>query len=235
MEYTRLGSSGLEVSRITVGCMSWGDGGIGRPRGRSDESFAEQTVRAALDAGVNFFDTANVYSGGTSEEYTGRSLWKHVDREDVVLATKVFMPMRPGPNGRGLSRKAILQEIDASLSRLGTDYVDLYQIHRWDPMHPGRGDHGGAARRREGGQGALSRGVVDVCLAVRQGAARGAQPRLDAVRVHAEPLQPDLPRGGAGDASALPGPGRRGHPVEPAGPRPPHAGLGHPDGALGHR
>ena len=135
MEYTRLGSSGLEVSRITVGCMSWGDGGIGRPWTR-DESFAEQTVRSALDAGVNFFDTSNVYSGGTSEEYTGRSLWKHVDREDVVLATKVFMPMRPGPNGRGLSRKAILQEIDASLSRLGTDYVDLYQIHRFDPMTP---------------------------------------------------------------------------------------------------
>jgi aryl-alcohol dehydrogenase-like predicted oxidoreductase len=135
MEYTRLGRTGLEVSRITVGCMSWGDGGTTRPWTR-DEAFAEETIKAALDAGVNFFDTANVYSGGTSEEYTGRSLWKHTDREDIVLATKVFMPMRPGPNGRGLSRKAILQEIDASLSRLGTDYVDLYQIHRFDPMTP---------------------------------------------------------------------------------------------------
>jgi 1-deoxyxylulose-5-phosphate synthase len=135
MEYTRLGSSGLEVSRITVGCMSWGDGGVGRPWTK-DEAFAEETIKAALDAGVNFFDTANVYSGGSSEEYTGRSLWKHTDREDVVLATKVFMPMRPGPNGRGLSRKAILQEIDASLTRLQTDYVDLYQIHRFDPMTP---------------------------------------------------------------------------------------------------
>jgi aryl-alcohol dehydrogenase (NADP+) len=135
MDYTRLGSSGLEVSRITVGCMSWGDGGSARPWTR-DEAFAEETIKAALDAGINFFDTANVYSGGTSEEYTGRSLWKHTDREDVVLATKVHGRMRPGPNGAGLSRKSILQEIDASLSRLETDYVDLYQIHRWDPKVP---------------------------------------------------------------------------------------------------
>ena len=135
MEYTRLGNTGLEVSRITVGCMSWGDGGTQRPWVR-DEAFAEETIKAALDAGINFFDTANVYSGGTSEEYTGRSLWKHAAREDVVLATKVHGRMRPGPNGAGLSRKAILHEIDASLSRLETDYVDLYQIHRWDPDVP---------------------------------------------------------------------------------------------------
>ncbi|MCY7401828.1 MAG: aldo/keto reductase [Nocardioides sp.] len=93
-------------------------------------------MKAALDAGINFFDTANVYSQGTSEESTGRSLWKHAAREDVVLATKVHGRMRPGPHGAGLSRKAILQEIDASLTRLGTDYVDLYQIHRWDPNVP---------------------------------------------------------------------------------------------------
>jgi aryl-alcohol dehydrogenase (NADP+) len=135
MEYTRLGDSGLQVSRITIGCMSWGDGGNDRPW-LKDEAFAEQTIRSALDAGINFFDTANVYAAGTSEEYTGRSLWKHADREDVVLATKVFNRMRPGPNGAGLSRKAILQEIDASLARLGTDYVDLYQIHRFDPETP---------------------------------------------------------------------------------------------------
>jgi aryl-alcohol dehydrogenase-like predicted oxidoreductase len=135
MDYTRLGDSGLQVSRVTVGCMSWGDGGPDRPWTK-DEAFAEQTIKAALDAGINFFDTANVYSAGTSEEYTGRSLWKHTDREDVVLATKVFNRMRPGPNGAGLSRKAILQEIDASLARLGTDYVDLYQIHRFDPETP---------------------------------------------------------------------------------------------------
>ena len=208
MQYTRLGNTGLEVSRITVGCMSWGDGGVGRPWTR-DEAFAEETIKAALDAGINFFDTANVYSGGTSEEYTGRSLWKHAAREDVVLATKVHGRMRPGPNGAGLSRKAILQEIDASLARLETDYVDLYQIHRWDPTRADRGDHGGAARRGEGRQGPLPRGVVDVRLAVRQGPARRRDARLDAVRLHAEPLQPDLPRGGAGDAPALPGPGRR--------------------------
>ncbi|HET7430901.1 MAG TPA: aldo/keto reductase [Nocardioides sp.] len=135
MEYTRLGDSGLQVSRVTVGCMSWGDGGPDRPWTK-DEAFAEQVIAAALEAGVTFFDTANVYSAGTSEEYTGRALWKHADREDVVLATKVFNRMRPGPNGAGLSRKAILQEIDASLSRLGTDYVDLYQIHRFDPETP---------------------------------------------------------------------------------------------------
>jgi aryl-alcohol dehydrogenase (NADP+) len=135
MEYTTLGDTGLEVSRITVGCMSWGDGGQSRPWTK-DEAFAEETIKAALDAGINFFDTANVYSSGTSEEYTGRSLWKHTDREAVVLATKVFSRMRPGPNGAGLSRKAILQEIDASLARLGTDYVDLYQIHRFDPATP---------------------------------------------------------------------------------------------------
>jgi aryl-alcohol dehydrogenase-like predicted oxidoreductase len=135
MEYTRLGDSGLQVSRITVGCMSWGEGGQGRPWVR-DEAFAEETIKAALDAGINFFDTANVYSAGTSEEYTGRSLWKHADRADVVLATKVNGRMRPGPNGAGLSRRAILREIDASLTRLGTDYVDLYQIHRFDPETP---------------------------------------------------------------------------------------------------
>src|SRR4051794_17024811 len=135
MEYTRLGDSGLQVSRITIGCMSWGNGGNDRPWLR-DEAFAEQTIGSALDAGINFFDTANVYAAGTSEEYTGRSLWKHADRADVVLATKVFNRMRPGPNGAGLSRKAILQEIDASLTRLDTDYVDLYQIHRFDPATP---------------------------------------------------------------------------------------------------
>jgi aryl-alcohol dehydrogenase (NADP+) len=135
MEYVRLGRTGLQVSRVAVGCMSWGEGPAGR-RWTKDEAFAEEIIRSALEAGVNFFDTANTYAGGTSEEYTGRSLWKHTDREDVVVATKVFGRMRPGPNGAGLSRKAILQEIDASLTRLGTDYVDLYQIHRFDPSTP---------------------------------------------------------------------------------------------------
>jgi 1-deoxyxylulose-5-phosphate synthase len=135
MRYLTLGNTGLQVSAVTLGCMSWGDSAAGRPWVK-DESFARETIRAALEAGINFFDTANVYSAGTSEEYTGRALKEYADREDVVLATKVHGRMRPGPNGAGLSRKAILQEIDASLTRLGTDYVDLYQIHRWDPAVP---------------------------------------------------------------------------------------------------
>ncbi|MGN6780493.1 MAG: aldo/keto reductase [Marmoricola sp.] len=136
MRYARLGDSGLQVSAITVGCMSWGDPARGGHPWVKDEEFARDTIRAALEAGVTFFDTANVYSGGSSEEFTGRALAEYADREDVVIATKVHGRMRPGPNGAGLSRKAILHEIDASLRRLGTDYVDLYQIHRWDPETP---------------------------------------------------------------------------------------------------
>jgi 1-deoxyxylulose-5-phosphate synthase len=135
MRYLNLGNTGLKVSAVTLGCMSWGDTSHGRAWAK-DESFAHETIKAAIDAGINTFDTANVYSAGTSEEYTGRALKAYADREDVVLATKVHGRMRPGPNGAGLSRKAILQEIDASLARLGTDYVDLYQIHRWDPETP---------------------------------------------------------------------------------------------------
>jgi aryl-alcohol dehydrogenase-like predicted oxidoreductase len=135
VRYLNLGNTGLQVSAVTLGCMSWGDTAAGRAWAK-DESFAHETIKAALDAGINFFDTANVYSAGTSEEYTGRALKAYADRDDVVLATKVNGRMRPGPNGAGLSRKAILHEIDASLSRLGTEYVDLYQIHRWDPNVP---------------------------------------------------------------------------------------------------
>jgi len=116
--------------------MSWGIPERGGHPWAKDEDFARQTIRAALEAGVNFFDTANVYSGGSSEEFTGRALREYAVREDYVLATKVHGRMRPGPNGAGLSRKAILQEIDHSLTRLGTDHVDLYQIHRWDPETP---------------------------------------------------------------------------------------------------
>jgi aryl-alcohol dehydrogenase-like predicted oxidoreductase len=136
MRYERLGATGLEVSAVTVGCMSWGDPGRGGHSWVKGEDFARETIRTALEAGINFFDTANVYSAGTSEEFTGRALKEYAPREDVVLATKVHGRMRPGPNGAGLSRQAILHEIDASLTRLGTDYVDLYQIHRWDPATP---------------------------------------------------------------------------------------------------
>jgi len=135
MRYVNLGNTGLQISAVTLGCMSWGDASLGR-RWVLDEKAADQIIGQALDAGITTFDTANVYSAGTSEEYTGRALWSKAKREDIVLATKVHGRMRPGPNGAGLSRKAILHEIDASLTRLGTDYVDLYQIHRWDPSVP---------------------------------------------------------------------------------------------------
>ena len=136
MEYTRLGSTGLEVSRICLGCMSFGIPGRGNHEWTLDEEKARPIIRQALDAGVNFLDTANVYSDGTSEEIVGKVLAEHGRRDEVVLATKVNGRMHPGPNGAGLSRKAIMGEIDASLRRLGTDYVDLYQIHRFDRQTP---------------------------------------------------------------------------------------------------
>jgi aryl-alcohol dehydrogenase-like predicted oxidoreductase len=133
MEYARLGSSGLKVSRICLGCMSFGSG--------FDWMVPEETsfaiVRQALDHGINFFDTADVYSGGESEQILGRALKRFgVKREDAVVATKVFQPMGPGPNDRGLSRKHIFHSIDGSLARLGLDHVDLYQIHRFDLETP---------------------------------------------------------------------------------------------------
>ncbi len=132
MQYTKLGHTGLDVSRICLGCMSFGDSAAGNHAWTLDEATSRPFIRAALDAGINFFDTANVYSAGTSEEIVGRALADFADRDEVVIATKVHGPMRRGPNSAGLSRKAIMTEIDASLRRLGTDYVDLYQIHRFD-------------------------------------------------------------------------------------------------------
>jgi len=136
MKYTRLGKTGLEVSRICLGCMSYGVPERGNHRWVLDEEQTRPFIRRALELGVNFFDTANVYSDGTSEEFVGRALKDFATRDDVVIATKVHGRMRPGPNGGGLSRKAILTEIDNSLRRLGTDYVDLYQIHRFDYETP---------------------------------------------------------------------------------------------------
>src|SRR4051794_33796788 len=137
MEYTRLGSSGLKVSRIALGCMSFGDGSRGgRPEWVLDDDGAAPIFRQAVELGITFWDTANVYSSGTSEEITGRAIRAYGKREDVVLATKVFFPMHDGPGGGGLSRRAIMEQIDASLTRLGTEYVDLYQIHRFDPHTP---------------------------------------------------------------------------------------------------
>ncbi|MGO4139466.1 aldo/keto reductase [Rhizobium brockwellii] len=135
MKITRLGKTGLEVSRICFGCMSFGKQTDERPWVLGLEE-ARPLYKRAWDAGVNFFDTANVYAQGTSEEITGVLLKELAPRQEIVLATKVFGRMRPGPNGQGLSRAAILTEIDNSLRRLGTDYVDLYQIHRFDPFTP---------------------------------------------------------------------------------------------------
>jgi 1-deoxyxylulose-5-phosphate synthase len=136
MRYTKFGPTGMDVSVICLGCMSFGDPARGKHGWSLPEAESREIIKAALDAGINFFDTANVYSGGSSEEITGRALADMADRDEIVLATKVHGAMRSGPNGGGLSRKAILTEIDRSLERLGTDYVDLYQIHRWDYETP---------------------------------------------------------------------------------------------------
>ncbi|MDF2493771.1 aldo/keto reductase [Sphingomonas sp.] len=132
MEYARLGTTGLEVSRLCLGCMTYGEPTRGNHEWTLDEERSRPLLRRAIEAGITFFDTANVYSDGSSEEILGRAVREFSRREDVVIATKVHGRMRPGPNGAGLSRKAIMHEIDASLTRLGTDYVDLYQIHRFD-------------------------------------------------------------------------------------------------------
>ena len=136
MEYTRLGNSGLEISAVTLGCMSYGDPGRGNHPWSLPEEQSRPFIRRALELGITTFDTANVYSDGSSEEIVGRALGEFARREEVVIATKVHGVMRPGPNGRGLSRRHIMEQIDASLRRLNTDYIDLYQIHRWDPRVP---------------------------------------------------------------------------------------------------
>ncbi len=136
MHYTRLGSSGLKVSRIALGCMSFGDTSRGFNEWALDDEGGEPIFRQAVELGITFWDTANVYGYGTSEEIVGRAIAKYSRREDIVLATKVHFPMHDGPGGSGLSRKAIMEQVDASLTRLGTDYVDLYQIHRFDPQVP---------------------------------------------------------------------------------------------------
>ena len=136
MKYVKLGNSGLEVSQICLGCMSFGESGMGTHAWTLNEETSRQFMKKSLDAGINFFDTANVYSLGTSEEFVGRALRDYALRDEVVVATKVHGTMRKGRNAAGLSRKAIMTEVDHSLSRLGMDYIDLYQIHRFDPTTP---------------------------------------------------------------------------------------------------
>ncbi len=225
MEYVSLGRTGLKVSRICLGCMTYGrppapgEPAAGRHAWALNEDQSQPFLKQALDLGINFFDTANVYSSGASEEVLGRFLKKNVRRESVVVATKVWGPMRDEPNGRGLSRKEILFELDESLQRLQMDYVDLYQIHRWDEETPIEETLEALHDVVKAGQGAVHRGLVDALVAVREGAVPGGTARVDAVRVDAEPLQPALPGRGAGDDSAVRGGGDRGHSVEPTGAR----------------
>ncbi|MEX5709514.1 aldo/keto reductase [Parafrankia sp. FMc6] len=135
MEYANLGTSGLKVSRIALGCMSFGRPGTGRDWAL-DADAAKPIFQQAVDLGITLWDTANTYSRGTSEEITGEAVKRYTSRDQVVIATKLFAPMGPGPGGRGLSRRAVFEQLDASLRRLGTDWIDLYQIHRFDPHTP---------------------------------------------------------------------------------------------------
>src|SRR5262245_35433845 len=136
MNYVHFGSTGLKVSRLCLGCMTYGEPNRGKHPWTLPEEKSRPYFKQALEAGINFFDTANVYSDGSSEEITGRALRDFANRDEIVLATKLCGRMAPGPNGAGLSRKAVFAEIDNSLRRLGVDYVDLYQIHRWDNATP---------------------------------------------------------------------------------------------------
>ena len=135
MQYTRLGSSGLKVSRIALGCMSFAAGGR-QGSWTLDAEGAAPLFRQAVELGITFWDTANIYGMGTSEQITGEAIRTYTSREEVVLATKLFAPIGTGPGGQGLSRRAVFEQVDASLRRLGTDYIDLYQIHRFDPTTP---------------------------------------------------------------------------------------------------
>ncbi|WP_441276621.1 aldo/keto reductase [Tardiphaga sp. 172_B4_N1_3] len=136
MDYVKFGNTGLDVSRLCLGCMTYGISDRGAHAWTLDEDKSRPLIKQAIELGINFFDTANVYSDGTSEEIVGRALKDFTRRDDVVLATKVYNRMRKGPNGMGLSRKAIMTEVDHSLRRLGTDFIDLYQIHRLDKNTP---------------------------------------------------------------------------------------------------
>jgi len=233
MDYTRLGTTGLQVSRICLGCMGFGTAeGWVHNSWALDAAASRPIIKQALELGINFFDTANVYATGASEAILGPALKDFAKRDEVIIATKVHGRMRPGPNGGGLSRKHILNEIDDSLRRLQTDYVDLYQIHRWDYETPIEetmetlNDVVRAGKARYIGASAMfAWHLGHVCLAVSEGAACRRAARLDAVCVDAEPPQPDLSRRRARDAPALPRRRDRRDPVQPARLRPAHARL----------
>ena len=191
LKTTRLGSTGLEVSRLCLGCMTYGD-----PDWRPwilGEAEARTHFEKAFELGFNFFDTADMYSKGVSEEVTGKILKELAHREDYVLATKCFFPLAEGPNRKGLSRKHIIAACDDSLRRLGHDYVDLYQIHRLDHDTPDGGDRGSARLARARGQGALPRGEQHGGVGVRDDALPRGRERLSPFPDDAEPSEPRLP------------------------------------------
>ena len=202
MQYVRLGSTGLKVSRLCLGCMTYGSKAWRTWVLEQEE--ANPFFRRAIEAGINFFDTADVYSAGESERVTGKALKEFAKRDEVVIATKVHGPMGSGPNHKGLSRKHILDAIDASLSRLGVDYVDLYQIHRFDPETPieetleALNDVVRAGKARYIGASSMYAWQFMKMLDVSR--ANGWTP----VRLHAAATEPRLSRGGTRDAAAVP-------------------------------
>ena len=169
MEYAKLGNTGLEVSRICLGCMGFGDAQRWIHQWVLNEEDSRPVIQKALELGINFFDTANVYSLGVSEEILGRALRDFARRDEVVVATKLHGKMHAGPNGSGLSRKAVFSEMDHSLKRLGMDYVDLYIIHRWDYETP-----------------------IEETLEALNDVVRAGKARLGALCVHAKPPEFDL-------------------------------------------
>ena len=220
MKYTTLGRTGVTVSRLCLGCMSYGSSSW-RPWILDGEEAARPFFRAAAEAGINFFDTADGYSLGRSEEITGKMLKEFTRREEVVLATKVFFPMGKGPNTKGLSKKHVVEGCEASLRRLGVDTIDLYQIHRFDPETPLEETLAAMDLLVAAGEGPLHRGQLRPGLEADEGARTRRPPRLPALRLDAEPLQPRLPRGGARDAATLRRGGDRRHPLVAPRARPP--------------
>ena len=214
MEYRKLGSTGLEVSPLCLGCMSFGNPQDARWPWSLDEEASRLIIRRAIEAGINFFDTANAYSAGRSEEITGRALAEFGNREEIVLATKVHGRVHEGPNGAGLSRKAILAEIDNSLRRLGADYVDLYQIHRFDQTTPVEETIEALHDVVKAGKARYIGASLNVRVAVCQDAAHCGAQWLHQVCVDAESLQPPVPRTGARDVATMRRPRYRGDPVE---------------------
>src|SRR5215469_960779 len=216
MEYAKLGRTGLDVSRICLGCMSYGGGSRGNHAWSLGEEESRAFIKKALEAGINFFDTANRYSLGNSEEILGRAIKDFAHRDEVVIATKVYGRMRPGPNGAGLSRKGIFTEIDNSLRRLGIDYVDLYQIHRFDNDTPIEETLEALHDVVKSGKVRYRR-LLDARLAVRPRPRHRREKQLDPLCQHAEPRQLALSRGGARNAAAVQGRRNWRHPLEPAG------------------